>query len=50
MKGDRLSVVLNGEEVISDAQLPDVRKTGPIALQHHGTRVDFCNIYLKELK
>jgi hypothetical protein len=50
MKGDRLSVVLNGEEVISDAQLPGVGKTGPIALQHHGTRVDYCNIYIKELK
>jgi hypothetical protein len=63
MKGDRLTVVLNGEEVISNAQLPGVAKDGPIALQHHGTwnaqakkwsvppsLVQFKNIYVKELK
>ena len=50
MKGDRLTVVLNGEEVISSARLPGVAKTGPVALQHHGTRVDYCNIYIKEDK
>lgn len=37
MKGDRLWVKLNGEEVIQDARLPGVPKEGPIALQHHGT-------------
>src|SRR5438132_1739920 len=37
MKGDRLWVKLNGEEVISNAQLPNVPREGPIALQHHGT-------------
>ncbi|MBM3333491.1 DUF1080 domain-containing protein, partial [Candidatus Sumerlaeota bacterium] len=36
MKGDRLTVVLNGKTVIDDAQLPDVPKNGPIGLQHHG--------------
>src|SRR5207248_8424267 len=36
MKGDRLWVKLNGEEVISNAQLPGVPKRGAIALQHHG--------------
>jgi hypothetical protein len=50
LKGDRLTVVLNGEEVISNAELPGIPKSGPIALQHHGTRVDFCNIFIKELK
>src|SRR5438105_13210613 len=37
MKGDRLWVKLNGEEVISNAELPGVHKEGPIALQHHGS-------------
>ena len=50
MKGDRLTVVLNGEEVISNAQLPGVPESGPIALQKHGNPIDFKNIYIKELK
>ena len=36
MKGDRLTVVLNGKTVIENAQLPGVAARGPIALQHHG--------------
>jgi Domain of Unknown Function (DUF1080) len=63
MKGDRLWVKLNGEEVISNAQLPGVAKEGPIALQHHGawdakegkwkgppSLVQFRNLSIKELK
>lgn len=60
MRGDRLTVVLNGEEVISGAQLPGVAARGPIALQHHGEKkagvwaappslVQFRNISVKEL-
>jgi hypothetical protein len=40
MKGDRLSVVLNGQTVIENAQLPGVPERGRIALQHHGSRKD----------
>ncbi len=36
MKGDRLTVVLNGVTVIENAQLPGVPAKGPIGLQHHG--------------
>ncbi len=36
MKGDRLTVRLNDELVIEDAQLPGVPERGPIGLQHHG--------------
>lgn len=36
MQGDRLSVNLNGQDVIDNAQLPDVPAQGRIALQHHG--------------
>src|SRR5438445_1116269 len=63
MKGDRLWVKLNGEEVISNAELPRVPKEGAIALQHHGSYnaktgqwtgppslVQFRNIAIKELK
>jgi len=63
MKGDFLWVKLNGEEVISKAQLPGVAKEGPLALQHHGgwnaktntwngppSLVQFRNIYIRELK
>lgn len=50
MKGDRLTVDLNGKTVIENAQLPGVAKRGPIALQHHGDPVEFANIYIKELQ
>lgn len=61
MKGDRLTVVLNGQTVIENAQLPGVAPRGPIALQHHGewkdgrwagppALVQFRNVYVKELK
>ena len=61
MKGDRLTVVLNGEKVIDNAQLPGIPARGPLALQHHGGKKDgkwtgppslvqFKNIYVKELK
>jgi len=64
LKGDRLWVKLNGEEVISNAQLPGIPEEGPIALQHHGIQYDkasgkwkgppslvqFRNIFIKELK
>ncbi|MEY3394660.1 MAG: hypothetical protein RL346_896 [Verrucomicrobiota bacterium] len=49
LKGDRLSVILNGKQVIENAQLPDVPKEGPIGLQHHGQAIDFANIFIKEL-
>ncbi len=60
LKGDRLTVVLNGTTVIENAQLPGIPKTGPIALQHHGgyrdgkylgppSLVQFRNIRIKPL-
>jgi hypothetical protein len=50
MKGDRLTVDLNGERVIDNAKLPEVPAEGEIALQRHGTPIEFKNIYIKELK
>lgn len=61
MRGTRLDVILNGEHVIVNAELPGVPPEGPIALQHHGARKDgvwtappslvqFRNISIKEIK
>src|SRR5687768_9517396 len=60
MRGTRLTVVLNGETVIEDAELPGIPARGPIALQHHGAKKDgewvsppslvqFRNISIREL-
>jgi hypothetical protein len=60
MKGDRMTVELNGIVVINNALLPDLPASGPIGLQHHGSMKDgkwvsppslvqFKNIYIKEI-
>jgi len=60
MKGDRLTVVLNGKTVIENAHLPGIPARGPIGLQHHGSLrngqwtsppslVQFRNISVKPL-
>jgi hypothetical protein len=60
MKGDRLTVVLNGITVIENALLPGIPAKGKIALQHHGSMTDgkwtsapslvqFRNISIREL-
>jgi hypothetical protein len=50
MKGDRLTVELNGQTVIQNAQLPGIPARGPIALQHHGDPIEFANLFIKELE
>jgi hypothetical protein len=62
VKGDRLWVKLNGQQVLENAQLPGIPRKGPIALQHHGGKdkdgnwqgppslVQFRNIAIKELE
>ena len=49
IQGDRLTVTLNGQTVIENAQLPGIPAKGKIALQHHGAAIDFANIWVKEL-
>jgi hypothetical protein len=60
MKGNRMTVVLNGITVIENALLPQIPERGPIGLQHHGEKkngdwimppslVQFRRIYIKEL-
>ncbi len=58
--GNSITVELNGEKVIENANLPGIPDIGAIGLQHHGTKVNgkwtgppslvqFRNIYIKEL-
>ena len=62
VKGDRITVILNGITVIDNALYPNMAETGPIGLQHHGgihpetgklmgasSLVQFRNIWIKEL-
>jgi hypothetical protein len=56
MKGDNVTVFLNGEKVVDDAPLANywekgkpLPAKGPIELQHHGDKLWFKNIYIKEL-
>ena len=52
LKGDRITVVLNNETVISNAQLPGIPAEGAIALQddHADNNLfQFANIYICEL-
>jgi hypothetical protein len=61
VRGNRLTVVLNGQTVINAAELPDLPATGPVGLQHHGAKkggvwtsppalVQFRNISIEELR
>ncbi len=56
MKGDKVTVYLNGELVVDEAPLANywekgqpLPSRGPIELQHHGDPLWFKNIYIKEL-
>ena len=49
VKGDRLTVVLNGKVVLHEAHLPGVNPTGRLGFQHHGNPLEFANIFVKEL-
>jgi hypothetical protein len=61
VRGDTVTVVLNGKTVITGAKIPNLPASGRIALQHHGSKrdgkwtgppalVQFKNIFIKELK
>ena len=49
VKGEALTVTLNGQTVIENAKLPGMPAEGPIGLQHHGAAIDFANLWIKEL-
>lgn len=61
VKGNTVSVVLNGKKVIPGADIPDLPAHGRVALQHHGGKsggkwnsppslLQFKNIFVKELR
>jgi len=62
MKGDRLSIELNGHLIIENALIPEIPEKGKLALQHHGGKksdgtfspasslIQFRNIFIKELE
>lgn len=57
MKGDKVTIHLNGVLVIDEAPLEPywdkkapLPAMGPVELQHHGDKLWFKNIYVKELK
>jgi hypothetical protein len=49
MRGDRMTINLNGEIVLDDVPLPGVPDKGAIGLQHHGDPIQFRNIFIKTL-
>ena len=60
VKGNRMTVELNGLLVLENAELPGLPESGPIGLQHHGSQKDgewvsppslvqFRNIYVREI-
>ncbi len=56
MKGDKVTIKLNGKLVVDNTPLENywhrgqpLPSRGPIELQHHGDRLWFKNIYIKEL-
>jgi hypothetical protein len=63
LKGDRLAVKLNGKQIVREAVLTEIPRSGPIGLEHRGrldlrrrswreppSLVQFRNVYVKELK
>jgi hypothetical protein len=48
VKGDLLTVTLNGHVVIDRAKLPGMPPRGALALQHHGSAIEFANMWIKE--
>jgi putative membrane-bound dehydrogenase-like protein len=50
LRGDRVTVRLNGDEVITRAELPGLPARGPIGLQHEHGRIQFRNLFIREIQ
>ena len=48
-KDDKVTVVLNGKEVITEALLTGTKPRSPISLQRHGDPLEFKSIYIMPL-
>ena len=49
LRGDRVTVVLNGNTVVQNAELPGIRKRGPVGLGNFNDPIEFANLFIKEL-
>ena len=49
VKDDRVTVYLNNQLIIDNAQVPGIAGRGRIGLQHQGDRGDFANLFVREL-
>jgi type 1 glutamine amidotransferase len=50
MKGDRLTLEVNGREAFTDQPLKGLPASGPIGLQQHGDPIEWKNIYVRKLE
>ncbi len=50
MRGQRVTVELNGRRIVDGAKLPGVAERGPIGLENHGEPVAFRNLFIKRLE
>ena len=48
--GNRLTTIVNGERVLDGVAQDGVPPSGPIALVPSGTRVEFANVFVKQLR
>ncbi|HLU48816.1 MAG TPA: DUF1080 domain-containing protein, partial [Planctomycetota bacterium] len=49
LRGDRVTIDLNGKRVIENAHLPGIPARGPLVLQHHDGPIEFASILVREL-
>ena len=50
VRGDRMTIVLNEQEVITAAELPGLPQRGPIGLQHEHGRIQFRNLFVRSFR
>ena len=50
VRGDAVTVTLNGEEVISNVRIPGLPVRGPIGFQHEHGRLQIANLFVRELR
>ncbi|HTI73218.1 MAG TPA: HEAT repeat domain-containing protein [Candidatus Limnocylindria bacterium] len=49
VRGERVTVTVNGEQVIADAQLPGIPARGSIGLQHEHGRIQFRYVWVRQV-
>ncbi|HAM71443.1 MAG TPA: hypothetical protein DCM86_07360, partial [Verrucomicrobiales bacterium] len=49
-RGDKVTILLNGDEVVHEAPLPGLPPRGPIVLQHGTGRIQFRNLFVQPLE